>query len=411
MRAALGARPAAIGQQRRQGAGGAGRGAGAETRPRRQQQQQPLPLSARARETTAAASRAAAAAGASKPNAAPTAPTRRRRGPSAASAASAAGGADGGQDGDADAAAAAAAAARSKAAQLRLALGALALSLAALGAGLYHTASAGLTAPASAAALKAAVAQSPLGRSGLLPAFSLIFLSEVGDKTFFIAALLAAKLGRAVAFFGSMAALATMTAISVAIGALCSCVPEALRSSLPLGEVAGTVLLVAFGVRALREAAKEEPGDGEASAAEGELADAREVVEGAVAGAERAERVAAAATGAERVAAAATGAASPAKEGGGAGKGATLGARLLEVATLIFLAEWGDRSMLATVALGAAQSPWAVAVGATAGHAAATAIAVVGGALAGARVSERAINATSGVLFLLFAAATIFTAF
>lgn len=36
-------------------------------------------------------------------------------------------------------------------------------------------------------------AQSVLGRSGFLAAFSLIFLSEIGDKTFFIAALLAMK--------------------------------------------------------------------------------------------------------------------------------------------------------------------------------------------------------------------------
>ena len=36
----------------------------------------------------------------------------------------------------------------------------------------------------------------PLGKSGFLAAFSLIFLSEIGDKTFFIAALLAMKLGK-----------------------------------------------------------------------------------------------------------------------------------------------------------------------------------------------------------------------
>jgi putative Ca2+/H+ antiporter (TMEM165/GDT1 family) len=77
------------------------------------------------------------------------------------------------------------------------------------------------------------------------------------------------------------------------------------------------------------------------------------------------------------------------------------------VATLVFLAEWGDRSMLATVALAVAQNPVGVAVGATAGHAAATAIAVVGGALAGRHVSERTVNAISGALFLIFAAATV----
>lgn len=87
--------------------------------------------------------------------------------------------------------------------------------------------------------------------------------------------------------------------------------------------------------------------------------------------------------------------------------GAAGWASLLEVGSIVFLAEWGDRSMLATIALGAAQSPVGVAVGATAGHAAATAIAVVGGALAGRHVSERTVNAVSGVLFLLFAAATL----
>ncbi len=58
----------------------------------------------------------------------------------------------------------------------------------------------------------------PLGKSGFLAAFSLIFVSEIGDKTFFIAALLAMKLGKWLSFAGSLASLGIMTIISVAIG-------------------------------------------------------------------------------------------------------------------------------------------------------------------------------------------------
>lgn len=103
-----------------------------------------------------------------------------------------------------------------------------------------------------AAVLQAYLMNGPLGRSGLLAAFCLIFLSELGDKTFFIAALLAMKLGRLISFTGSLAALAVMTLISVGIGAAFSKVPDALKSSLPIGEIAGVALLVFFGIKALK---------------------------------------------------------------------------------------------------------------------------------------------------------------
>ncbi|WIA19574.1 hypothetical protein OEZ85_005516 [Tetradesmus obliquus] len=225
-----------------------------------------------------------------------------------------------------------------------------------------------------ASSLQAYLVNGPAGRSGLLAAFCLIFLSELGDKTFFIAALLAMKLGRWISFVGSVAALAVMTLISVGIGAAFSRVPDALKSSLPVGEIAGVALLVFFGIKALK-AARDAEATG-ASTSEEELADAEEAV-------------------AEF-------------ESSSSGKKKPF-ASLLEVAGLIFLAEWGDRSMLATIALGAAQNPVGVAVGATAGHALATALAVAGGALAGKYISEKTVNLVSGILFLLFAAATVYT--
>lgn len=51
---------------------------------------------------------------------------------------------------------------------------------------------------------------------------------------------------------GSLAALAVMTLISVGIGAAFSKVPDALKSSLPVGEIAGVALLVFFGIKALK---------------------------------------------------------------------------------------------------------------------------------------------------------------
>uniref|UniRef100_A0A803MU93 GDT1 family protein n=1 Tax=Chenopodium quinoa TaxID=63459 RepID=A0A803MU93_CHEQI len=75
---------------------------------------------------------------------------------------------------------------------------------------------------------------------------------------------------------------------------------------------------------------------------------------------------------------------------------------------LVFFTEWGDRSMLATIALGAAQSPWGVASGAIVGHLVATSVAVLGGAFLAKYISEKLVGYLGGVLFLLFAVATFF---
>lgn len=52
-------------------------------------------------------------------------------------------------------------------------------------------------------------------REGLVSGFLLILFSELGDKTFFIALLLALKKNKGIVFAGTFGALAVMTVISV----------------------------------------------------------------------------------------------------------------------------------------------------------------------------------------------------
>lgn len=214
--------------------------------------------------------------------------------------------------------------------------------------------------------LKDTLAKSSLGKSGFPAAFSLIFLSEIGDKTFFIAALLASKFGKWLSFSASLLSLSVMTIISVVIGRSFRHVPDFLKTGLPIGEWAAAALLVFFGIKTIREAwALPTDAEGE------EFVDARDSIDTA----EREGRIG----------------------------GKTVFQAFAQVATLIFLAEWGDRSMLATIVLAISQSPAGVAGGAIAGHAVATLLAVVGGAIASKFVSEKTIGYIGGTLFIAFA--------
>ncbi len=211
---------------------------------------------------------------------------------------------------------------------------------------------------------------------GVVSGFLLIFFSELGDKTFFIALLLATKRSRALVFIGTFSALAAMTVISVGLGRtlhalddLVPALPGPGGAPLPLDDLLAVALLVVFGVKTLAGAA-----DAEETAA-----------------------------GEEEEAAEAVGALS----GGGWGPDAATAALLASTFALVFAAEWGDKSFLATIALAAASSPGGVVLGAVAGHGAATALAVTGGSLLKGRLSERTVSYVGGSLFLVFAASTI----
>lgn len=218
-----------------------------------------------------------------------------------------------------------------------------------------------------------------ISKSGFTAAFALIFVSEIGDKTFFIAALLAMQYSRGLVLLGSMGALSLMTIISVVIGRIFHSIPTQFQTTLPIGEYAAVALLLFFGFKSIKSA-WDLPTESQKSGADvqelGELVEAEELVKTKVS---------------KRL--------------------STPTEIIWKSFSLAFFAEWGDRSMLATIALGAAQSPWGVASGAIGGHVAATSIAVVGGGLLAQYISEKVVGYLGGALFIVFAVATLLGAF
>ena len=75
---------------------------------------------------------------------------------------------------------------------------------------------------------------------------------------------------------------------------------------------------------------------------------------------------------------------------------------LLTIGTAFFLAELGDKTMLATITLATTNEPIGTWLGSTAGMVAADAIAIGIGALLGTRLPERAIRYLAAALFVIF---------
>ncbi|KAL7112322.1 hypothetical protein ACP275_05G145000 [Erythranthe tilingii] len=211
--------------------------------------------------------------------------------------------------------------------------------------------------------------------TGFASAFLLIFFSELGDKTFFIAALLAARNSAAVTFIGTFGALSVMTVISVVLGRTFHYVDGIFplrfgNADLPIDDLAAVCLLVYFGVSSLIEASSGDGLKAEEEQKEAELA-VSEV------------------------------------SGSGAGTLSAAANTVISTFLLVFVAEWGDKSFFSTIALAAASSPLGVIAGALAGHGVATLLAVLGGSFLGTYLSEKTIAYIGGTLFLVFAAVTL----
>ena len=188
----------------------------------------------------------------------------------------------------------------------------------------------------------------------------LITVSELGDKTFFIAAILAMRHRRRWVFTGAVAALALMTVLSVLLGQAAALLPPQMVTWAEIG------LFAIFGIKLLYQASQMSP-----ATAGTEEKEAAETIA-------KAERV-------------------------GQPCPNTSLAVMAEAFGLTFVAEWGDRTQIATIALAAAHPPTGIVLGAVLGHAMCAAIATNCGRWLCSRLSERTLTALGGGLFLLFA--------
>lgn len=215
---------------------------------------------------------------------------------------------------------------------------------------------------------------------GFLSSLSVILVSEIGDKTFFIAAIMAMKYSRLTIFTGAILALATMTVMSVLMGALTTIIPRYITFYV------STALFALFGLKMLKEGFDMKPDSG--------LEEMEEVQQELKEKDEERERK----TGDI--------------ESQGPVRASTklrscFSAVFLQAFTMTFLAEWGDRSQLTTIILGAREDILGVIVGGILGHSICTGMAVVGGRFIATKISVRTVTIIGGVVFLLFALSAV----
>ena len=91
---------------------------------------------------------------------------------------------------------------------------------------------------------------------GFVASLAVIIVSELGDKTFFIAAIMAMRHPRATVLSGALSALAIMTVLAALVGHILSMIPRTITY------YASSVLFLIFGVKMFMEASKMSDNEG-----------------------------------------------------------------------------------------------------------------------------------------------------
>lgn len=210
---------------------------------------------------------------------------------------------------------------------------------------------------------------------GFTKSLAMTVLSEIGDKTFFAAAILAMRHPRRLVLSGCLAALVVMTILSALVG---WAAPNLI--SRKWTHHITTLLFLVFGLWSLWDAFT--GGDAEELAEVEAKLDADLKANGGTANGNKGD--------------------DDFKKKSQPVLAQFFSPILLKAFSITFFGEWGDKSQLATIGLAADENPFGVVLGGIIGQALCTIAAVLGGKSMASQISEKIVALSGGVLFIVF---------
>ncbi|CAG9329624.1 unnamed protein product [Blepharisma stoltei] len=213
--------------------------------------------------------------------------------------------------------------------------------------------------------LESSVTSTPI--EVIASSFLAIFLAEIGDRTFFVIAVLAIKNSRSAVFLGNWITISILAVIAAFIGA------AAMKFIDPLYiQIASCIMFLVYSLLCFYEAYH---GENESDSDKNDP-----LLAGNESNGENHDPLLA--ENSQRL---------------------SWMKAFWKTAIMVFLAEWGDKSNITIISLSALSDPILVAIGAILGFAVIGLIGVIVGKLVEKYINEKAIKIAAGVLFLIFA--------
>ncbi|ODM18511.1 hypothetical protein SI65_06382 [Aspergillus cristatus] len=262
----------------------------------------------------------------------------------------------------------------------------------------------------------------------LIFSFTMIIVSEIGDKTFLVAALMAMRHPRLLVFSAAFSALIGMTVLSAILGhGIPTLIPKTFTKFM------AALLFFVFGLKMLKEGREMSPDEGVGEEMKEVEMELEEKEQEQIRLGRRRSSVTPHSLEAGRGRSSKNRMPSPPESLSSSSSRESspspgrrwndmlvglnnlfsllLSPAWVQTFAMTFLGEWGDRSQIATIAMAAGQDYWWVTVGAATGHGICTAAAVIGGSAIAGKVSMRVVTLGGATAFLVFGVIYLIEAF